>query len=877
MSMLLVVVICSACGRKSKEELFKEGVKQLNEANPNGAVVLFKNALEKDENYLDARYQLAKAYAALGKKEQAEKEFLKVLRQNPSRDEVLLDLAGLFNASQKGDQAFKLGEQYLAKHPGSVEGLEILGVSSAVTTKYDDAERYLLQAMAADPARAKTKLELASVYVSAGKELKAKGLLEELVRSDPKAVRASYMLAAIEKAGGNSERALEIYQKILASNPSETLAAYKSGLIHIEKSDLVRAGRIADDLMKNFPKRADGYRLKGLVSYQQKNFADALSSFQTSIKIMPTLEAYYFLGLCYYNRGELESALSQFRKILDNVPDSRQARLMTGTVLLSQKRIDDAISEIQKVLQKNDGDAIAHNLLGNAYMAKGMFDEGMREFNRATKIDPKIVDAYLKKGYFYFSRGRNSEGETELATAVQAAPDILNSRLLLASYHLKSGNAIKALTVLKAGLTGAKSDAAIYNSLAAVCFSQNKQDEGLINIQKAKAVDPAFPASYQNLATYYAATGKYDSAIGEYASLLKYDPQNLRALLGLAALNELKGNDGEALAYYQRAADTKQPSAFIAKASYHLKKQETAKAIKVLDDALKIGGRNVAVLEMKGRILVSEKKYKDAIRVFEDVETVNPDAGISLKIGAYVAMKDTGRAIEQARRIIEKNPGSARGYMVLGSIYESQKEFVRAISEVKNGLRVDGNNAQAILYLGKLFEVSRDYNQAMSLYIDAYRKKPDFVPALFAQGALLDLTGKKKEAVDKYRSVLEKADNYVPALNNLAYLCASGYGSSEEALRLAISAYKLEPGNAGTMDTLGFALLKNKRYDDAKKVLEKAVTLLSGNPTVYYHLALAYKDAGDRKNAMKLAQKALALGEFPEAKAASVLVNELKK
>src|SRR5689334_24099455 len=123
---LIVMLLLAACSRKSKEELYSEGLKQLNAENPSAAVVLLKSALEKDENYLDARFQLAKVYAKLGKNEQAEKEFLKVLRQNPSRDDVTLELATLFNASNKADEAFKLGEQYLAKHPGSVEGLEIL-------------------------------------------------------------------------------------------------------------------------------------------------------------------------------------------------------------------------------------------------------------------------------------------------------------------------------------------------------------------------------------------------------------------------------------------------------------------------------------------------------------------------------------------------------------------------------------------------------------------------------------------------------------------------------------------------------------------------------------------------------------------------------
>lgn len=874
---LILLTVCSSCGRKTKEELLVEGVKQLNNANPNGAVVLFKSALEKDENYLDARFQLAKAYARLGKNEQAEKEYLKVLKQNPSRDEVLLELAGVYNSSGKGTQAFELGKQYLSKHPGSVEGLEILGIASVANHRFDDAERYLQQALAAAPTRSKTKLELAGAYIAAGKEQQAKAVLEELVRVDHKNVKGLYLLAALEKMGGNRDKALETYNRIIATDKSETLAAYKSGLILIEKGDLATANTTADYLIKNFPQRADGHRLKGLVYYQRKNYAEAMTYLQAAQKIRPTLEGYHFLGLCYYNRGELESALSQFRKILDHAPDSRQARLMTGTILLAQKRVDDAITEIQKVLYKNDGDAVAHNLLGNAYMAKGMFDEGMREYNLATKIDPRTVDAYLKKGTFYFSRGKNVEGEAELASAVKAAPDLLNSRLLLASYYAKTGNGSKSLSVLRAGLTGKKSDALLYNSIASVLFSQNKIEEGFKSIQKAKTADPAFPASYQNLAIYYTSTGKYDRAIEEYAALLRYNQSNIHALLSLAALYEIKGNDSEALAYYQKATDTKQPRAFLALANYFVKKRETGKAIKVLDDALKVDSKNVTALEMKGRLLMGDKKYKDAIRTFEEVEAITPDAGSALKIGAFVAMKDIAKAVEQARKIIEKHPGSAKGYMALASIYEGQRDRTRAISEVRNGLRVDANNVQALLYLGNLYEAGREYNQAMTFYTEASRKRPDFAPALFAQGALLDSTGKKKEAAAVYRKVLAKLENYVPALNNLAYLCASGYGSKEESLRLAIAANKLQPGNAGAMDTLGFALLVNNRPVDAKKVLEKAATLLPNNPTVQYHLALAYNASGDKHNAVKALQKALSLGAFPDVRAASTLMAELRK
>jgi Flp pilus assembly protein TadD len=66
------------------------------------------------------------------------------------------------------------------------------------------------------------------------------------------------------------------------------------------------------------------------------------------------------------------------------------------------------------------------------------------------------------------------------------------------------------------------------------------------------------------------------------------------------------------------------------------------------------------------------------------------------------------------------------------------------------------------------------------------------------------------------------------------------------------------------MDTLGYALLKNGRAAEARKVLEKAVSILPGNPTVNYHLALACRESGDKVQAAAALRKALQLGNFPE-------------
>ena len=713
-------------------------------------------------------------------------------------------------------------KEYQKSHPGSPEALEVLGIAYFSAKNPIEAENCLLQSLERDPSRISAKIELAEIYGAQGKNLEAGGILEEVIAKAPKNSRACYMLASVELAEGNRSKALEIYRKIVELYPSDSMAQYKSALIYLENGETDNAAEIADKLIVKFPKRAEGYRLKGIVSFYRKDFAGATTQLQNSLKIQPTVEGYYFLGLSLYNRGDLESALSQFRIIIDHNPSFVQARLMTGMILLSQKRFDDSITEINRLLQIDARNALGHNLLGGAFLAKGMNDEGLNELNLATELDPKLVEAHIKKGIFYLYKGNLKEAETDLRTAVNVRPEHLNTRLILFSYYMHRKNTTQALTVLQKGITGKKEDAVLYNCMAAAKFAENNSNEAMKYLQKAKDTDPKFFAPYFNMATFNAASGDYAKAFVEYGVVLQKDPKNLKAMLSTAALLELTGKDNEALKWYNRAGESNNPLAFIALANFYSRKKDPNKAISLLDEAIKTNPRNPDILELKGRIFMSVKKYHDAIKAFDDLESISPDRGIPLKINAYVVMKEVPRAVEEARRIITLNPNSTYGYMILSSIFESQNELNKSVEELKHGLNKDKDNLQAMLMLGNLYMKRKDYPLASAIFAEAIRKNPDSAPAYFSQGTLLEITGKKEEAARNYRQALAKTENYVPALNNLAYLYSDGYGDKKEGLRMAISAFKQEPGNGGVTDTLGYALLKNGRTSEARKVLEKA-------------------------------------------------------
>jgi Flp pilus assembly protein TadD len=67
----------------------------------------------------------------------------------------------------------------------------------------------------------------------------------------------------------------------------------------------------------------------------------------------------------------------------------------------------------------------------------------------------------------------------------------------------------------------------------------------------------------------------------------------------------------------------------------------------------------------------------------------------------------------------------------------------------------------------------------------------------------------------------------------------------------------------------------NGKINEATKTLEKAITLLPDNPSVRYHLALAYRQAGQKDKAKEQVVAALAKNDFLESAQARRLLQEI--
>jgi tetratricopeptide (TPR) repeat protein len=149
-------------------------------------------------------------------------------------------------------------------------------------------------------------------------------------------------------------------------------------------------------------------------------------------------------------------------------------------------------------------------------------------------------------------------------------------------------------------------------------------------------------------------------------------------------------------------------------------------------------------------------------------------------------------------------------------------------------------------------KVIEEYNAALE-------KDPDALSAHMELGMIYDAQQKYDKAKEYYQRASKVNPNFAPAANNLAYLFAETGENIDVALNLAQSAKQQFPDDPSISDTLGWVYYKKNIFGRAIVYLKEANDNIHNNPTMRYHLGMAYYKNGEKENARMELKKALEL------------------
>jgi Flp pilus assembly protein TadD len=158
------------------------------------------------------------------------------------------------------------------------------------------------------------------------------------------------------------------------------------------------------------------------------------------------------------------------------------------------------------------------------------------------------------------------------------------------------------------------------------------------------------------------------------------------------------------------------------------------------------------------------------------------------------------------------------------------------------------------LLLAQQHDAEAEYHLTQALTLDPSRPEPHFY-----LGMLAEQQGNPAQARTRYEQALALAPQFALAANNLAWLYAEHGGDLTRAAALAEMAREHLPRQAQVLDTLGWIYYKQKSFARAIPLLQQSVQLAPSNPTLHFHLGMAYYQTGDIAAARRALEQALAL------------------
>ncbi len=486
-------------------------------------------------------------------------------------------------------------------------------------------------------------------------------------------------------------------------------------------------------------------------------------------------------------------------------------------------------------------------------------------FVAAAEASPDVTLAE-RATQFTFGAGFDALAERAVRRWVELAPGNPLPREVLGRLKLRRHAVDDATPDLRAALGSAEPRRdEVYLALAADLASED--DAGLVTraLARLTALDPLAPGLQLALGTAALRSGDYALALGAAGTAALDDPEWPEPQLLMARALAASGRGEEALA---------KAGAIRAAAPNPLVDLEYARLL------AEMGKADEAREKLAGLAAVfGDRPEINRTLAFLDLAAGNLDAADQ----RFDALDDSGadrfesfyyRAQIAATR---GDPEGARRY--LGRI-SSGPYLVPAQLGIAESLVRAGEPGQAVEHLtafgfdhpsqafevleykAQILQVMKRPAEALAVYGEALQYKPTAISVLLSRGGLLEQEGRIREALADLERAVEIAPDDPMAANAYGYILANRTREARKAWGYVRRAYEIEPQSAAIQDSVGWALFKLGRIEEARSHLEEALDQLP-DPEIASHLADVLWKLGDRDTATDLLMSAAAA--FPDS------------
>jgi len=253
-------------------------------------------------------------------------------------------------------------------------------------------------------------------------------------------------------------------------------------------------------------------------------------------------------------------------------------------------------------------------------------------------------------------------------------------------------------------------------------------------------------------------------------------------------------------------------------------------AIHSLENAVARDPGHAQAWHMAGAINGMTGRHQSAADCFRKVLALQPHATTS-RLNLAHALLQLGQweaAAEQCTATLEKDPGSAEAWSMLGRSHAGRGQHAEACDAFRQALRVKPDLPQALTGLGLALHQLGQWAESVGQFRHALRLRPELAQAHFGLGSSLLKMGNLQEALQHQLEAARLDPEYAEAHLG-AGTALSMMGSQMEAVEHIRTAIRLKPDFLYAYLTLAATLLTLGDPDEAESLCEQALALDPGN------------------------------------------------
>jgi putative PEP-CTERM system TPR-repeat lipoprotein len=916
LSLLLVICFLLACSEDlTSEDHLRQAREFSDRGNNPAAITELKISLQKDVRNTHARALLGKLYFETGMYDDADKELSRALSMGMDSSDVVPVLAQVLLGLGDYNRLDSLVLDGLdAESRSTVQAAK--GLSMMYRGNMVVAAEIMDIALKNEPPSMYAQVAAARLMMERGEYREARVQLVRIFLKNQQYAPAWNLLGDIESAERNPKAAEAAYTRVVKLTGNNFDALLNRAMMRIYQHNYPGAAQDIALLRRSFgPSRFHpGFNFAaGLVALQAKQIDAAAKSFELASQFSDAYpQTLYYLAAIYLEKGMVEHALSTVNQFLGLVPDSIVGAKLAAKLELGQGSYSKAESLLTPVVAKQPEDVEALNLLASALLAQGKSGEGVSVLAKVAELQPESTEAKARLGAGFIAAGSEDLGVELLHQILKKDPKYEQADILIVLNYLRQQKFPDAIRAAEAYRDRNPKSATSYDLLGRAYLANDQQQEATTAFAKALELRPGDPGAGNNLAELALQRKDYQLARKYYAQILKQNPHHLQTHMKVAASFALEGREQEMLNSLEStlSAFPREMEPRLVKARYYIAKGQLEAAMPLLDELSEEQRAQPDALVTLAGFQLAAGRYNQALGTLGKLTDLYPDVGQYhyMKSKAYAGLGDMKQFTIELERTIELDPNHfyakiavARLALLSNRKKMFEKQFLELRKIAKDNPDVmkleavwaqqKGDKKTAARILEALFKQEPTTGNAIALA--SYKQSvgdiqgaiqqlqhwvaehADDVPAREKLAEIYGSNQQKGGVIYQYQQILKANPDHIIALNNLAWNLLDE--NPQQALEYAEKALKLSPNSSSIHDTLAMAQLKTGKYIEARRSIDRALTLAPGKTDLRLHQAQIRAAGGDTVGAIKALDTLLGSNrEFAERTEAEALLKQLK-